>query len=92
MTEMVRKVPLFSKHRDTELDGLTRHALTKAHGKGAIFVSEGNDTNFLYVILSGAVKVYASDDSGKEIVLNTQGPGEYSASSLCSTKHRARPR
>lgn len=40
-----------------------------------IFVSEGDPGDSAYVILSGRVKVFASDENGNEIVLNVCGPG-----------------
>ena len=73
-------------HNDEERDALFPesfvHALvargtTRSFPKGAIIVHEGEHSDSLYVILSGTVKVYLADDSGKELMLNTQGPGEY---------------
>jgi len=41
-----------------------------------VFVNEGETADSAYVILSGRVKVFASDPEGTEIVLNICGPGE----------------
>jgi CRP/FNR family cyclic AMP-dependent transcriptional regulator len=41
-----------------------------------VFVNEGESADSAYVILSGRVKVFASDPEGTEIVLNICGPGE----------------
>jgi len=38
-------------------------------------MTEGDVGESMYVIQSGAVKVYVSDDEGKELVLYQQGPG-----------------
>lgn len=62
---------------DKELRALAAHAATKSFPKNTVIVSEGDETDSLYVILSGRVKVYVSDDDGKEIVLATQEAGEY---------------
>ena len=43
----------------------------------AVIITEGDANNSLYIILSGRVKVYASNEAGKEVILNTHGPGEY---------------
>jgi CRP/FNR family cyclic AMP-dependent transcriptional regulator len=45
--------------------------------KNTIVVTEGERSDSLYVILSGRVKVFVADEHGKELVLNTEGPGEY---------------
>ncbi|RYY66933.1 MAG: Crp/Fnr family transcriptional regulator, partial [Comamonadaceae bacterium] len=41
-----------------------------------VFVNEGDPADSAYVILTGRVKVFASDPEGREIVLNICGPGE----------------
>ncbi len=41
-----------------------------------VFINEGESADSAYVILSGRVKVFASDPEGSEIVLNVCGPGE----------------
>ena len=40
-------------------------------------MSEGDETDSFYIIVSGRVKVFVSDEEGREIVLGTQGPGDY---------------
>jgi CRP/FNR family cyclic AMP-dependent transcriptional regulator len=52
-------------------------AATRAFAKNAIIVSEGDETDSLYVVLAGRVKVFLSDQDGKEVQLNHLGPGEY---------------
>jgi CRP/FNR family cyclic AMP-dependent transcriptional regulator len=41
-----------------------------------VFVQEGDPADSAFVILTGRVKVFASDPEGNEIVLNICGPGE----------------
>jgi len=52
-------------------------AATRTYAKNAIIVSEGDETDSLYVLLSGRVKVFLSDAQGKEVTLNQLEPGEY---------------
>jgi len=42
-----------------------------------ILINEGDDSDSLFILLSGRVKVYSSNPDGKEIVIVTHGPGEY---------------
>ena len=71
------------KDRSTEvlpaklLEEIGRVAVTRAFAKNAIIVSEGDETDSLYVLLSGRVKVFLSDAQGKEVTLNQLSPGEY---------------
>jgi len=62
---------------EEELRTLSGEGVVKAFPKHAVVVNQGDETDSLYVVLSGRVKVFLSDDSGKEVVLGTQGPGEY---------------
>jgi CRP/FNR family cyclic AMP-dependent transcriptional regulator len=59
------------------LKTLSEHGTVKAYPKNAVIVSQGDKSDSLYVILSGKVKIYLADEDGKEVLLNTQGPGEY---------------
>jgi CRP/FNR family cyclic AMP-dependent transcriptional regulator len=62
---------------EAELNAVSRHAVTRSYPKNTVVVSEGDHTESLYIIVSGRVKIYVSDEKGKEIVLNEAGPGEY---------------
>jgi CRP/FNR family cyclic AMP-dependent transcriptional regulator len=45
--------------------------------KNAIIINEGEHGDSLFIVLSGKVKVYASNEAGKEVVIDFHGPGEY---------------
>ncbi len=62
---------------DADLMAVGSHGVARTYPKNTIIVSEGDRTDSLYVILEGRVKVYVSDDAGHEVLLLTQGPGEY---------------
>ncbi len=45
--------------------------------KNAVIINEGDRADTLFVILAGKVKVYVSDDDGREMILDTHDAGEY---------------
>jgi CRP/FNR family cyclic AMP-dependent transcriptional regulator len=45
--------------------------------KNTVIVQEGDNTDTFFLLTSGRVKVYVSDDEGREVVLRTVNPGEY---------------
>ena len=45
--------------------------------KNVAIIQEGDAGDSLYIIVAGKVKVYASDDNGREVVIDIFGPGEY---------------
>lgn len=74
---MLNKIPLFANLPQEQLVLLNKRTVTKAYPRNTILVSEGDNTDQLFVILSGKVKVYLADEEGKEVILNIHGPGDY---------------
>src|SRR5262249_10370456 len=62
---------------DAELKALSQRAIMRAFAKNAVVVSEGDRADSLYIVLCGRVRVYVSDDQGKEMFLSEAGKGEY---------------
>ena len=60
-----------------ELRAITARAVTRAFPKNAIILNEGDRADSLYLIIEGRVKVFVANAEGREVVLSTQGPGEY---------------
>jgi CRP/FNR family cyclic AMP-dependent transcriptional regulator len=56
---------------------LAGHGQVRAFPKHAIIINEGDASDSVFVILAGKVKAFSSDESGREIVYNDHGPGEY---------------
>ncbi|HEY5898713.1 MAG TPA: Crp/Fnr family transcriptional regulator, partial [Burkholderiales bacterium] len=49
----------------------------RSYPKNTVVVSEGDQTDSLYVLLEGRVKAFVSDEGGREVVLNVIGRGDY---------------
>ncbi|HXZ49640.1 MAG TPA: Crp/Fnr family transcriptional regulator [Usitatibacter sp.] len=49
----------------------------RTYPKNTVFITEGDSSDSIFVVLSGRVKVFISDTEGHEMILDTQGPGEY---------------
>ncbi len=54
---------------------LAKHATTRTFKKHTIIMSAGDETDSLYLVLTGRVKIYLDDAKGREITLRTVGPG-----------------
>jgi len=59
------------------LDKIAAVATVRTFPKRAIIVTEGDDTDSMYVMLSGKARVFVADDKGREVQLNQLGAGEY---------------
>ncbi len=76
-TALLEKMPLFEVLGPGEREALASHFVVRRHPKNTLVINEGDDSDSLYIILDGRVKVYLDDEAGKEVVLNIQGPGDY---------------
>ena len=59
------------------LQQVAQQAVVRTFQKNAIVVTEGDESDSLYVLVSGRAKVFVSDADGKEVQLNQLGAGEY---------------
>src|SRR5882672_8311248 len=59
-----------------DLRDFAKHAVSRTYPKNTVVVREGDRTDSLYIIVSGRVKIFVSDE-GKEVALGESGPGEY---------------
>ena len=74
---MLENVPLFSGLSEAALTEIEQHSSVKSFKKNAIVINQDDESYSLYVILSGAVKVFISAEDGREAVLNHQTAGYY---------------
>jgi len=56
---------------------LASRGTVRSFPKNTVIINEGDRGDSLFVILSGKVKVYVSDDDGREMILDLYGPGDY---------------
>ena len=62
---------------DPMIRELAARGQTRAFPKNAVIINEGDRGDSLFVILAGKVKVYVSDDDGREMILDMHHAGEY---------------
>ena len=74
---MTSSETFFPKLSHEELEIIANYGASRTYPKNTILVSEGDPSEMFYLIQKGQVKVFISDDKGKEVILNLQGPGEY---------------
>jgi len=62
---------------DATLAAIAAAGVTRAYPKHTVLIHEGDVGDTLFIVLSGRVKVYASNEEGREVVIDFHGPGEY---------------
>ena len=74
---MLEDVAIFSGLSPTELELLEHHMVTRSFQKNTIIINEGDEASTFFIIITGAIKVFLSNEEGKEIIINAQGPGDH---------------
>ena len=77
MPSDLTSIPLFEGVPEADLRALGERTVTRNYPKQAMIINEGDESDSLYLILGGRVKVYLADEHGKELILAIKGPGQY---------------
>ena len=73
----LKNIPLFSGLSEDEMESVTSITNKRSYPKNTIIINEGDETDSLYLILSGKVKIVLSDEDGKEITISILEPNNY---------------
>ncbi len=75
--QLLKSLPLFATLKPKDITWLSTCMVMKTYPKNSILVNEGDETDSLFIIETGKVKVYLSNEDGKEIILNILSAGDY---------------
>jgi CRP/FNR family cyclic AMP-dependent transcriptional regulator len=67
----------FSPLEEATLRAIAETGIVRTFPKNTVLIHEGDTGDALYIVLSGRVKVYASNAQGREFAIAFHGPGEY---------------
>ena len=68
---------LLASLESPSLRDLAARGRVQSFRKDVVIIQEGDYGDTLYVLLAGRVKVFATGDNDREVVIDTHGPGEY---------------
>ena len=71
----LRRVAIFADLSETELQFLAERAVPRDYDAGEQIFAEGEPCTGLFVVESGAIRIFKSSPSGREQVLSIEGPG-----------------
>jgi CRP/FNR family cyclic AMP-dependent transcriptional regulator len=68
---------LIATLQDPALRELAARGAVRSYRRDVLIIQEGDLGDTLYIILAGRVKVFASGENDREVVIDTHGAGEY---------------
>jgi CRP/FNR family cyclic AMP-dependent transcriptional regulator len=77
MLAELKAVSLFQAVEDDDLRTLAKRTRHRHLDKDRIVFKEGAPADSLYVVISGSVRIFLNDETGKEVVLDTKKAGQY---------------
>jgi len=63
--------------KDETLRRIAATGVIRTFPRNTVLINEGDVGDALYVLLTGRVKVFSSNEAGREFVIDFHGPGEY---------------
>jgi CRP/FNR family transcriptional regulator, cyclic AMP receptor protein len=75
--DLIRRIPLFSTLTDEEFIPLQDIFVLRAYNKNQVIFLEEETGNYMYLVLSGKVKVSKAGSGGKETILAIHRAGDF---------------
>jgi len=77
VTDILRKVPLFSQLAPSDLERVSEISRERAYPRNSVILFEDDPGDALYVVAQGQVKVVLIGEDGREVILSVMGEGEF---------------
>jgi len=74
---ILNQIDLFSGLNPSDLEAIEAGVITRKYPKGAVIVTQEDESHSMYLILEGRLRVYRSHEDGKEVRLGTLNTGDY---------------
>jgi CRP/FNR family cyclic AMP-dependent transcriptional regulator len=74
---VLKSVPLFAAFTDQQISTLLNYVQHRSYPRNVYVMQAGDETDSIYVVLAGKVKVVITDDQGREVILGFMGPQEF---------------
>ncbi|MDI6733151.1 MAG: Crp/Fnr family transcriptional regulator [Planctomycetota bacterium] len=74
--KILKQVPLFSGLNPLDLERVSRLVIRRKVSKGQIIITEGQELDGFYIVISGLIKIYKLSSEGKEQILHLVKRGD----------------
>ena len=70
----LKQVVVFQHATDEDLELILKNSITRSIEEGSFFFMQGDEADYLYILLSGQVKLMQSNPNGQQVNLRTISP------------------
>ena len=74
---LLRNISLFEGVCDDEMMAVVAKSRVVDYKKKSIIVTEGDESDAMYIVLSGSLRVYTTNENGKELTLRILNTGDH---------------
>ncbi|QWR76374.1 Crp/Fnr family transcriptional regulator [Candidatus Magnetomonas plexicatena] len=74
---LLRKVPLLSVLDDTDLKPIAEKIVIRKYKKNEVFIHQDIENQYMYMVISGTLKVNITNSDGKDVTLAIRTTGEH---------------
>lgn len=75
ISQVLEQIPLFAAFGERARARLASRCVVRTYAAGHVLFSTGEACRGLYIVASGRVKIYRTSPTGREQVLQSEGPG-----------------
>jgi len=76
MLSILKNISPYNCLSDDELRLLTSHAKTRHFKKNTLIIQQGDETDSLYIVREGEMKIYVESDNGRELTVRIVSEGD----------------
>ena len=76
MQEFLAKIPPYDLLDARGLQALENIATRRMYKKNRVIIRQGDDTNNMFILLQGQMRVYVEDEHGKQLIVRILKPGD----------------
>ncbi|MCE5194445.1 MAG: Crp/Fnr family transcriptional regulator [Nitrospiraceae bacterium] len=73
----IKKIPVFSALSNSDLDEIRPYIITEKYKKKEVIFSEGDSSNWLYIVINGKIKITKLSKLGRELILEVISPMDF---------------
>ena len=76
MLEYLREISPYDSLDDSDLESFARHATRRSYRKNTLVIHQGDETDSLYILLEGQMRVFIEDEQGRELTVRIVNAGD----------------